>query len=471
MAQASTSPSPLGPNRASASKFGKNAFFFIIVTVFIDMMAFAVIMPSMPYLVAELLYGADAVVAAKAAEAAGDPTLLRNMIADATPWGGYITLVFALINFLAQPVLGNLSDRFGRRPILLFSMGMLAIDFVIMGLAHTIWLLFVGRLLSGISAATHSTAAAYIADTTEPQNRGQAFGMLGAAFGLGFILGPAIGGWLGHFDPRFPFFAAAGLAALNFVYGAFVLPESLDREHRRKFDWKRANALGAFKHFAKVPYLAWFMLALGLFNFAHWVYPSTFNYYAAVNFNWGPDMIGVALAVVGVGSAVVQGALVGKIIKRFGPTYTVIFGFLVCIVTFAAYAVAPAGWVVFLIIPFGALGGVLGPAMNQIMSARAPKNAQGELQGAIASVQALANVFAPVAMTQTFFFFTHSSAPAYFPGAAFALAAIVCALSMIPLVQGLRTVPKIEEQPADPAGEDVQEEGAAVDPKAAPQSA
>jgi MFS transporter, DHA1 family, tetracycline resistance protein len=454
MADVSSSPS-LGPNRASASKFGKNAFFFIIVTVFIDMMAFAVIMPSMPYLVAELLYGQEAITAAKAAAAAGNAVDLQRMVADATPWGGYITTIFAIMNFLFQPVLGNLSDRYGRRPILLFSMAFLAIDFVIMGMAHAIWLLFLGRFLSGISAATHSTAAAYIADTTEPAQRGQAFGMLGAAFGLGFILGPAIGGYLGKVDPRFPFFAAAGLAGINFLYGFFVLPESLDKEHRRRFDWKRANAFGAFKHFSKVPYLAWFMLALGLFNFAHWVYPSTFNYYAAVNFNWDPDMIGIALGVVGVGSAVVQGALVGKVIKKYGPTKTVIFGFAVVILTFAAYAFVTDGWMVFVIIPLGALAGVLGPALNQIMSARAPKNAQGELQGAIASVQALSNVFAPLAMTQTFFFFTHSGAPFYFPGAAFALAAIVAALSMLPLLQGLRTVPRVVEQPSDPAGEGV----------------
>lgn len=455
MADALASSSP------ASRKLGKNAFFFIIVTVFIDMTAFAVIMPSLPYLIAELLHGRQAVLDAQAAEALGNSLVLQTMIADATPWGGFITTVFAIMNFLAQPVLGNLSDRFGRRPILLISLAMLAIDFVIMGLAHTIWLLFIGRFLSGISAATHSTAAAYIADTTEPEQRGQAYGMLGAAFGLGFILGPAIGGILGKIDPRFPFFAAAALAAVNLLYGLFVLPESLDREHRRRFDWKRANAFGAFKHFSKVPYLAWFMLALGLFNFAHWVYPATFNYYAAVNFNWDPDMIGVALAVVGVGSAVVQGALVGKIIKRHGATRTVIFGFIICIATFSAYGLVRQGWMIFVIIPIGALAGVLGPALNQIMTARVPRNAQGELQGAIASVQALGNVFAPLAMTQTFFYFTHAGAPVYFPGAAFMLAAIVCTVSLLPLIQGLRTVPKVEEQPPDPSGEAVPEESAA----------
>jgi DHA1 family tetracycline resistance protein-like MFS transporter len=434
-------------------KPGKNAFFFIIVTVFIDMMAFAVIMPSMPYLVAELLNGKDAVLQAKAMAAAGNLGPIETMLSDAAPWGGYITTVYAVMNFLVAPILGGLSDRFGRRPVLLVSMGMLAIDFVIMGLAHTVWLLFLGRILSGISGATHSTAAAYIADVTEPKARGQAFGMLGMAFGLGFILGPAIGGYLGQFDPRLPFFASAGLAALNFCYGLFVLSESLAHEHRRRFDWKRANAFGTFKHLMQVPYLAWFMLALGLFNMAHWVYPATFNYFAGVAFGWNEGMIGVALVAVGVGSAVVQGGLTGPLIKRFGPTRMAVFGFVICAITFAAYSMATAGWMIFLIIPFGALAGVLGPSINQIMSVRTPRNAQGELQGAIASVQSLTNIFAPLMLTQVFHYYTSPAAPVYFPGAAFALAAIICTISLLPLMRGLKTAPKLEEQPPDPVGE------------------
>lgn len=277
---------PASPASSGSSRLGKNAFFFIIVTVFIDMMAFAVIMPSMPYLMAELLNGKDALLDAKALAAAGNKLPLETMLSNAAPWGGYITTVYAVMNFLSSPILGGLSDRFGRRPVLLMSIGTLAIDFVIMGFAHAVWLLFLGRVLSGISGATHSTAAAYIADVTEPKDRGRAFGMLGAAFGLGFILGPAIGGFLGQFDPRYPFFASAGLAFINFCYGMFVLPESLGHEHRRRFDWKRANAFGTFKHLIHVPYLAWFMLALGLFNFAHWVYPATFNYFAGVRYGW-----------------------------------------------------------------------------------------------------------------------------------------------------------------------------------------
>ena len=455
---------------AGSSRLGKNAFFFIIVTVFIDMMAFAVIMPSMPYLMAELINGEPALIAAERLAASGDKSSLETMLSDAAPWGGYITMVYAVMNFLSAPILGGLSDRFGRRPVLLLSIGTLAIDFVIMGMAHTIWLLFLGRVLSGISGATHSTAAAYIADVTEPEKRGQAFGMLGAAFGLGFILGPAIGGFLGQFDPRFPFFASAGLALINFCYGLFVLPESLDREHRRRFDWKRANAFGTFRHLAKVPYLAWFMIALGLFNFAHWVYPATFSYFAGVAFGWGEGMIGLALVVVGVGSAIVQGGLVGPFIKRFGPTRTAVFGFVVCAITFAAYAAATQPWMIFVIIPFGALAGVLGPSINQIMSVRTPKNAQGELQGAIASVQSLTNIFAPLAMTQVFHYFTSPAAPFFFPGAAFAMAAIFCTISLLPLMRGLATAPKLEAQPADPPGE-APPESEPVDATPAPQSA
>lgn len=461
---------PASPSSSRSSRLGKNAFFFIIVTVFIDMMAFAVIMPSMPYLMAELLNGKDALLDAKALAAAGNKLPLEAMLSNAAPWGGYITTVYAIMNFLSSPILGGLSDRFGRRPVLLLSIGTLAIDFIIMGFAHAVWLLFLGRVLSGISGATHSTAAAYIADVTEPKERGRAFGMLGAAFGLGFILGPAIGGFLGQFDPRYPFFASAGLAFINFCYGMFVLPESLGHEHRRRFDWKRANAFGTFKHLLHVPYLAWFVLALGLFNFAHWVYPATFNYFAGVRYGWNEGMIGIALVAVGIGSAVVQGGLTGLVIAKFGPTRTAVFGFVICAITFAAYAAATQWWMVFIIIPFGALAGVLGPSMNQIMSARTPKNAQGELQGAIASVQSLANMFAPLALTQTFHYFTSPAAPFFFPGAAFALSAVICAVSLLPLMRGFAKAPRIEVQPPDPPGEDV-EETPAASPEGAAQTA
>ncbi len=435
------------PDNAAAATgrvHGRNAFFFIIITVFIDIMAFAVVIPVVPKLIAELVNGKEALAAVVAAAENGDKTQLETMLAAAAPWGGFMSAVYAVLNFFMQPVLGNLSDRFGRRPILLASMGMLAVDFLIMGFAHSIWLLFLGRMLSGISGATHSTASAYIADVTEPQRRGAAFGMLGAAFGVGFILGPVIGGLLGSIDPRAPFFASAALCGINFLYGSFVLPESLKPENRRRFDWARANALGAFKHFAHLPQLSWFIVAYGLYMFAHWVYPATFSYFGQIRYGWNEATTGLALGVVGIGSAVVSAVLVGPTIKHLGATRTAFAGFVVTIIAMIGYALADKGWMIFAIIPFGALGGVLGPSMNQIMTARVPANAQGELQGALASAQAFGNLFSPLIMTQTLSYFSAPAAPIYLPGAAFLLAAGVATLGMIPLVAGLRSTRKVE---------------------------
>jgi DHA1 family tetracycline resistance protein-like MFS transporter len=401
----------LSPPSPRTGRLGRWAFLFIIVTVFIDILAFAVIIPSTPFLMSELT---------------GLP------LQEVTPWGGYLTAVYAVMNFITQPILGNLSDRYGRRPVLLISMGMLSVDFLIMGFAHSLWLLFIGRILSGLSGATHSTAAAYIADTTEAGERAQAFGMLGAAFGLGFILGPVIGGFLTTLDPRAPFFAAAGLAGINFIYGSLVLPESLSQENRRPFEWKRANALGSFRHFARLPRLAWFILTLGVYNFAHWVYPATFSYFGPIRYGWDAHMTGLALGAVGVGAALVQGALCGRIIRLLGEEKTALLGILSTVCAMTGYAFASEGWMIFLIIPLGALGGLMGPSMNQIMTARVEKNAQGELQGALASIQAAGNIVAPIVMTQVLFAFTAESAMIYFPGAAFLLAAVLTAASLLP---------------------------------------
>jgi len=410
---------PLSPPSAGGHPAaGGKAFLFVIVTVFIDILSFAIVIPSAPFLMAELT---------------GLP------IEQVVPWGGYMATVYALVNFLAQPVLGSLSDRYGRRPVLLASMATLAVEFLIMGFAHSIWLLFLGRFLSGLSSATHSTASAYIADTTRPEERAAAFGMVGAAFGVGFIVGPVIGGLLAEVDPRAPFFAAAGLAALNCLYGYFVLPESLPTDRRRPFDIGRANAFGAFRHFSRLPHLYWFMLALGLFNFAHWVYPGTFSFYGPIRYGWDASMTGLALGAVGIGAALVQGAMVSPIIRRFGAARTAVFGALAQVVAFGLYVFATEGWMVFAIIPIGSLGGLLGPAMQQITSSRVGPSEQGELQGALGSMQAFGNVFAPVIMTQTLFAFSQPDAAVSLPGAAFLLAALVTAGGTLLLVKGLRT--------------------------------
>ncbi|MEZ5997620.1 MAG: TCR/Tet family MFS transporter [Hyphomonas sp.] len=400
----------------TARVHGKNAFFFVIVTVALDMLAFGLIIPVMPSLIRELAHVSSE---------------------DATLWIGSLAATYAFMNFLCGPAIGALSDRFGRRPVLLASVSTLALDFLIMGFAHTIWLLFIGRALSGISGATFSTANAYIADVTTPENRGKAFGMTGAAFGFGFVFGPVLGGFLGELDPRAPFFAAAGLACLNFLYGFFVLPESLAPDHKRTFDLRRANPLGAARHFSKLPKVAWFLVAAGIFMLAHTVFPSTWSVYAEIRYDWSPRQIGLALGLVGIGAAVVQAGLLGMILKRLGNVRTALLGQAVNVIALVAYACAVQPWMVYVIIPFGALGGIAGPAGNAIMSSVTPANAQGELQGSQASLNALAMIAGPLLMNATLYAFTREGALVHFGGAAFLLAAVLTALSMLPFLKGV----------------------------------
>lgn len=400
-----------------ARPHGKNAFFFVIVTVALDMLAFGLIMPVVPSLIQELAHV--------------PPEM-------ATLWLGGLAATYAVMNFLFGPVLGSLSDRFGRRPVLLASVATLAVDFLIMGFSHSIWLLFIGRALSGISGATFSTANAYIADVTEPKDRGRAFGMIGAAFGFGFVFGPVIGGLLGEIGPRAPFFVAAGLATLNFFYGYFVLPESLAPENRRPFDIKRANPLGAARHFSKLPQVSWFLLAAGIFFLAHTVFPSTWAIYSEIRYDWSPRQIGFSLGLVGISAAVVQAGLMGMILKRLGPVKTALLGLGTNVVSLLAYSLAVQPWMVFAIIPLGALGGVAGPSMNAIMSSVTPANAQGELQGASSSLNSLAMIAGPLAMNGMLFAFTHDGAPVHFAGASFVLAATLTAISLVPFLRGVQ---------------------------------
>ncbi len=394
----------------------KNAISFILITIALDAIGFGFIIPVLPALLKELL-GVNA--------------------AEAAPWAGILAFTYAAMNFTFSPLLGNLSDRFGRRPILLISLASLGIDYLVMGFAHSIWLLVLGRVLSGISGATQATAKAYIADITDLAERTRAFGLVGAAFGLGFILGPALGGLLGDISPRAPFFASAGLAFTNVLYGWRVLPESLAAENRRPFQLSRANPLGTFARLAKLPTVRWLLLSVLLFHFAHVVYPATWSFHGDARYGWDPRHIGFSLMAVGIGFTIVQGGLIGPIVRRLGTGRTAALGVLCNVAAFVGFALASQEWMIYAWIVAASLGAVGGPAVNSLMSMRVPDNAQGELQGAISSVQALSNMTAPLVMTQIF---SHFAAREFY-GAAFVLAAVLTLLSLVPLGLGLRSSP------------------------------
>jgi DHA1 family tetracycline resistance protein-like MFS transporter len=396
----------------------KNAVLFVFVTVLIDAIGIGIIIPVMPDLLTEL------------------SDLPLN---EAAYWGGYLAFVYALMQFLCSPTVGNISDRFGRRPVLLASLAALCIDYVVMGLAQSLWLLFVTRIVAGVAGATYSTANAYVADVTPPDKRAQNFGLMGAGFGLGFVIGPVIGGLAGEFGTRIPFFAAAALAGLNVAYGLFVLPESLKPEKRRPFSWARANPLGVARRIAAVPMLAWFFIALFLFDLAHFVYPAVWSFYTKETFAWSSAEIGLSLAVVGIGFAVVQGWLIRKILPTFGETRTAILGFVINVLGMSLIAFASAGWMIYALMPLTALGAIVTPALTGTMSNRIPDDAQGELQGAMSSISGITMIITPLLMTQLFGQFTARDGLPYFPGAPFLAAALLMAAAILPFLLGLRT--------------------------------
>ncbi|MBO6754845.1 MAG: TCR/Tet family MFS transporter [Roseibium sp.] len=393
------------------------ALIFIFATVAINMMGIGLIMPVLPSLLTELT---------------GAP------VNQAAIWGGALSLVYAAMQFLFGPALGNLSDRFGRRPVLLISMAALAVDYLIMALAGSLAVLFIGRILSGIAGATIATASAFIADISTKEDRTKNFGLIGAAFGIGFIVGPAIGGLLGEFGPRAPFYAAAALSALNFALGYFALPETLSETNRRAFDWRRANPLGALRQMANFPAVRTLLIALFLFEVAQNVYPAIWSYYTWEAVGWGPRDIGLSLAVVGFGFAFVQGYLIRVVEPKLGPGRTLIFGLVADAVAFAALAVATAGWMIYAFMPFAALGAMAKPAFTGLMANHIPDDAQGELQGVIYSITGIAMMISPVIMTQIFGIFAAADAPVYLPGAPFALSGLLIVATIFLCMKALR---------------------------------
>ncbi|MGI9524804.1 MAG: TCR/Tet family MFS transporter [Hyphomicrobiaceae bacterium] len=394
-----------------------HATFFVFVTVCFDAIGFGIIIPVLPDLIGEL---ADL------------------GLGGAALWGGWLSFSYALMQFAFGPVVGNLSDRFGRRPILLASLVVLTIDYLIMAMAPNLFTLFVGRTIAGIAAATYSTCNAYVADVSSPEDRAKNFGLLGAGFGLGFILGPLIGGGAAEFGTRAPFYAAAVVAFVNFCYGLLVLPESLPRERRRTFKWRRANPLGAIRQIRKIPMVSWFVVTYFLFDVAHFVYPVIWAYYTKEAFGWSSSEVGLSLAIVGVGFVVVQGWLIRIILPRVGNVRTTIAGILINIVGFIGLAFATQGWMIYALMPVVALGAIVSPALTAIMSNRVPDDSQGELQGTITSVTAVTLVVSPILMTQLFGLFAGPDAPIYLPGAPFIAAAVITAMALLPFMTGLR---------------------------------
>ena len=402
----------MGDDMAANAKgplMADRAFLFIFFTRLIDAIGFGIVMPVLPSLVMEV----------------GHMTL-----ADATRTGGVLFITYALLQFLCGPLMGNLSDQLGRRPIIFISLAAFAIDYSLMAFAPTLIWLFVGRAIAGIAGAVYAPANAFAADVTPPDRRASAFGWLGAAFGLGFIIGPALGGVVGEFGLRAPFLLAAGLAGANLVFGIFVLPESLPPERRRKLSLARANPLGGLIALRRYSGALGLVVAFFIFSLAFNVYPGTWSYYAQARFGWGPLMIGLSLMNSGVFMALVQAGLTGRIIGRFGDTRVAFVSIGIAILGCFAYAFAPTGWVVFVVAPFVALQALAFPTFNAMMSKRVAPDEQGALQGTVGSTVALGSVIGPLILTQVLAYFTEEGAPVRFPGAAFVLAAALMLVSL-----------------------------------------
>lgn len=382
---------------------------FILITVLIDSMGIGLIIPVMPALIREV-------------QGTG--------LASAVLWGALLSGIFAVMQFLFGPLLGSLSDRYGRRPVLLISLVVLALDYLVMAVAGSIWLLFAGRVVGGITGATQSTANAYMADISSPDEKAANFGLVGAAFGMGFVLGPATGGFLAEFGTRAPFYAAAALAAANAIFGYIVLRETVTDRIRRPFEWRRANPFGAFRHMRTLPGVAGLLLVYFLYQLAFGVYPAVWSYYTQLRFGWTEATIGLSLALFGIALAVVQGTLVRPAIRLMGERGSVIYGHSADTLIFLAIALVWSGPLLLVLTPLAALPGVITPALQGIMSKRVSDDAQGELQGLMTSVSSIAMILSFAVMSLSFWGFAGEQAPIFFPGAPFVVSAafIVCGL-------------------------------------------
>ncbi len=383
---------------------------FIFITLLIDVIGFGIIIPVMPKLI---------------------ESLAHVNVSQASRIGGWLLFAFAATQFCFSPLVGNLSDRYGRRPVLLASLLGFACDYLFLSFAPTLSWLFVGRVIAGFTGASFTTASAYIADISTAENRAKNFGMIGAAFGLGFIIGPAIGGLLGGFGPRVPFMVAAGLCFLNFLYGFFVLPESLAPENRRKFEWKRVVPGVSVYNLRKFPALTGLMVALFLVYLGSHAVQSNWSFFTIERFHWSERTIGISLAVVGLLVGGVQAGLTRVVNPKLGNEKSIYIGLALYAVGMMLFAVASASWMMFAFLVPYCLGGICGPALQSVMAGYVPSNEQGELQGSLTGLMSLTTIFGPLIMTTVFGYFTSKTAPVYFPGAPFVIGAVFMTASAV----------------------------------------
>jgi DHA1 family tetracycline resistance protein-like MFS transporter len=385
------------------------AIIFIFITIVIDVLGIGIIVPVIPKILLELT---------------------GKGLSEASKYSGFLMSSYAIMQFIFSPIIGGLSDKYGRRPVILASLFGFFLDYLILIFAPSLIWLFAARLIAGVTGASFTTATAYIADISTDENRSKNFGMVGAAFGLGFIIGPPIGGILGDIGTRVPFMFAAGLTLINALYGYFVLPESLAKENRREFDWKRANPMGSLKNIARYPALLGLIGALFCLQIAGQAHPSTWSYFTMKEFNWTLKEVGYSLAFVGLMVAIVQGGLNRVINPKLGDRNSVIIGLLFYGVGFILFAFATKGWMMYIfMVPFG-LGGIAGPALQSMITKQVAPNEQGELQGGITSMQSVTTIIGPLFASNLFSYFSAEDAPVFFPGAAFFMAGLVTFLAL-----------------------------------------
>ena len=398
----------------------RHALTFVSITVFLDTVGFGVIVPVLPQFL----------------------VLIGNVnLSNASALSGYLIFSYAVTNFMFAPMLGNLSDVYGRKPLLVTSLFVYGGAYLLSGFATALWMLFLGRLLTGITSATYAIANALIADVSTAEDKAQNFGLLGVAFGLGFIVGPALGGIIGAWDLRAPFFIASGLAFINTLYGLIFFRETLAPENRRPFELKRASPWGALTQLSKYPLLIGLVIAVFLNNIGYHIWPSNWNFYTIETFAWTPLDVGLSMAFVGVMSVIVQGGLLRIVIPKFGPVRCAYFGITATIVAFVGVATAGSSAALFFWCGMSSLGGLAAPSVNSILSNQVAADSQGELQGIMASVSSVAMIVGPLLLTQTFTYFTSDSAPLYLPSGAFWVAAILTSAALIIFFQQIRRLP------------------------------